>query len=213
MKSIPSNPSNRTLSPREGLAACDLTQMWRVESGALRIDSARSGETSCFMRLALPGDVIGVEKWVGTDDALSVRALTPVTLTPVQASGPEMMHVLMETVVIAHQRCREVVSLRTGPASQRVKCLLLMFSDSVNHDARTTLECILPNLSDMADILDAAPETVSRVFSSMRKLDYLQDRKPHKVRFSSLALRAQALIPGMTASSAVRRGQMVGVRM
>lgn len=199
-----------SLNAREGLAAPDMAQMWRVETGALRIDSAQRGDTSRFMRLALPGDVIGVEKWVGTDDALSVRALTPVTLSPVQTSGPEMMHILMETVVVAHQRCREVVSLRTGPASRRVKCLLLMFADSVNHDARTTTECALPNLSDMADILDAAPETVSRVFSSMRKLDYLQDRKPHRARFSSLALRAQKLIPGMTVSSAVLRGQMAG---
>jgi DNA-binding MarR family transcriptional regulator len=85
-----------------------------------------------------------------------------------------------------------------------------MFADSVNPEAKTTSECALPNLSDMADILDVAPETVSRVFSSMRKLDYLQDRKPHRARFSSLALRAQALIPGMTASSAVLRGQMAG---
>lgn len=204
-------PACHRLSAREGLAAQDMAQMWRVASGALRIDSAQPGEASRFMRLALPGDVIGVEQWVGTHDTLSVRALTPVTLSPVQASGPEMMHILMETVVQAHQRCREVVSLRTGTAAQRVKCLLLMFADSVNPDAKTTSECALPNLGDMADILDAAPETVSRVFSSMRRLDYLQDRKPKKARFSSLALRAQALIPGMTASSAVVRAQMVGI--
>ena len=211
MKSASSDTTtSRSLSAREGLAAVDLTQMWRVVSGALRIDSAVDGDASRFMRLALPGDVIGVEQWVGTDDTLSVRALTPVTLSPVQTSGPEMMHILMETVVVAHQRCREVVSLRTGTAARRVKCLLLMFADSVNQDAKTTTECALPNLSDMADILDAAPETVSRVFSSMRKLDYLQDRKPHRARFSSLALRAHALIPGMTASSAVLRGQMAG---
>ena len=59
-------------------------------------------------------------------------------------------------------------------------------------------------------ILDAAPETVSRVFSSMRQLDYLQDRKPQKACFSSLALRAQALIPGMTTSSTLQRSQLVG---
>jgi len=210
------NPSiataaNHHLSAREDLAALDNAQMWRVETGALRIDSAQPGEASRFMRLALPGDVIGVEKWVGTDDTLSVRALTPVTLSPVLATGPEMMHILMETVVVAHQRCREVVSLRTGPVSQRVQCLLLMFADSVNPEAKTTSECALPHLSDMADILDAAPETVSRVFSSMRKLDYLQDRKPHAARFSSLALRAQALIPGMTISSALQRSRLVGV--
>jgi len=211
METAESNMVSRDLSAREVLHPQDQRQMWRVQSGALRIDSAAIDEASRFMRLALPGDVIGVEKWVGTDDALTMRALTAVTLTPVQASGTEMMHILMETVVVAHQRCREVVSLRTGSASQRVKCLLLMFADSVSHEAKTISECALPNLNDMADILDAAPETVSRVFSAMRKLDYLQDRKPHRARFSSVALRAHDLIPGMTASSAARRGQMVGV--
>lgn len=200
----------RTLAAREGLPAADLKLMWRVQSGALRIDSAPEGEASRFMRLALPGDVIGVEQWVGTDDSLAVRALTPVCLSQLRVKGAPMMHVLMETVVIAHQRCREVVSLRTGPVSQRVKCLLLMFADSVHPEGKSSAECALPMLSDLADILDAAPETVSRVFSSMRQLDYLQDRKPHKARFSSLALRAQELIPGMTVSSALQRSQLTG---
>jgi len=50
-----------------------------------------------------------------------------------------------------------VVSLRTGAVSQRVKCLLLMFADSVNPQAKSTAECAVPHLSDMAGILDAAP--------------------------------------------------------
>lgn len=199
-----------TLAARDKLPAHAMKQLWRVTRGALRMDSATDGEAQRFMRLALPGDVIGVEQWVGTEDAMSLRALTEVDLAPVQADSAEMMTLLMETVVVSHQRCREVVSLRTGAVSQRVKCLLLMFADSVNPDAQTTAECDLPNLSDMADILDAAPETVSRVFGSMRRLDYLQDRKPHKARFSSLALRAQALIPGMTASPALQRNQLIG---
>jgi hypothetical protein len=159
----------------------------------------------------LPGDVIGVEQWVGTDDRLSFRALTEVQLEPVSASGTEMMQLLMETVVVAHQRCREVVSLRTGAVSQRVKTLLLMFAEAVSPQATRGSDIALPNLSDMADILDAAPETVSRVFSSMRQLDFLQDRKPHRARFSSLSLRAQALVPGMTVSSALQRSQLMGV--
>ncbi len=211
MTSELSGSSVYRLNAREALSAAELTHMWRVESGALRIDSASEGEVGRFMRLALPGDVIGVEQWVGTHDRLSMRALTPVTLLPVQVTGAPMMEILMETVVVAHQRCREVVSLRTGPVAQRVKCLLLMFADSVSPGAKTTAECVLPNLSDMADMLDAAPETVSRVFSSMRQLDYLQDRKPQKARFSSLALRAQQLIPGMTVSSAQLRHQLAGV--
>jgi CRP-like cAMP-binding protein len=202
--------STHTMAAREGMVLSDHHQLWRVQSGALRMDSQVGDEASRFMRLALPGDVIGVEQWVGSDDSLSVRALTPVTLTAVQAEGAEMMALLMETVVLAHQRCREVVSLRTGPVAQRVKCLLLMFADSVNQEAKSTADCALPHLSDLSDILDAAPETVSRVFSSMRKLDYLQDRKPHKARFSSLALRAQELIPGMSASASFQRSHWAG---
>ena len=80
------------------------------------------------MRLALPGDVIGVEQWAGTNDHLSLRALIYTSLTPVQATGQPMMQILMETVVVAHQRCREVVRLRTGPVAQRIKALLLMFA-------------------------------------------------------------------------------------
>jgi hypothetical protein len=45
----------------------------------------------------------------------------------------------------------------------------------------------------------------------MRQLDFLQDRKPHRARFSSLSLRAQALVPGMTVSSALQRSQLMGV--
>ena len=211
MNTSTSSPGRTILAAREELATRDQAQMWRVASGAMRIDSAVEGEASRFMRLALPGDVIGVEQWVGTADRLSFRALTEVCLTPVLAQGTPMMQILMETVVVAHQRCREVVSLRTGPVSRRVKCLLLMFADSVSPDATRSSECVLPNLSDMADILDAAPETVSRVFSSMRQLDFLQDRKPHKARFSSLTLRAQELIPGITVSSALQRSQLAGV--
>jgi hypothetical protein len=95
--------------------------------------------------------------------------------------------------------------------SQRVKTLLLMFAEAVSPQATRGSDIALPNLSDMADLLDAAPETVSRVFSSMRQLDFLQDRKPHRARFSSLSLRAQALVPGMTVSSALQRSQLMGV--
>ena len=210
MTTLASDSELCLLAPREPLSNLARRQMWRVCSGALRIDSAVAGEAGRFMRLALPGDVIGVEQWVGTDDRLGFKALTEVQLEPVTASGPEMMQILMETVVVAHQRCREVVSLHTGPVSQRVKTLLLMFADTVSPDATRGSDIALPNLSDMADILDAAPETVSRVFSSMRQLDFLQDRKPHRARFSSLSLRAQALVPGMTVSSALQRSQLVG---
>jgi len=210
MKTTPKPFADIQLAARQYLPDSGLAGLWRVKAGALRIDSARSGESRCFMRLALPGDVIGVEHWVGAPDVLAYGALTEVALTPVQAAAPDLTPLLMDTVVVAHQRCREVVTLRTGPVAQRVKALLLMFAEHVNPQAQTQADCALPQLADLAVILDAAPETVSRVFSSMRRLDWLQERRPQQARFDSLVLRAQTLIPGMSAGGALQRSQLAG---
>jgi len=194
------------LEPREVFAADAPHQLWRVASGALRIDSAPPDEANRFVRLALPGDVIGVEQWAGTNDHLSLRALIDTSLTPVEASGPQMMQVLMETVVVAHQRCREVVTLRSGPVAQRIKALLLMFAQGqpIGNNASVS-DCPVPYLADLSEIVDAAPETVSRVLGSMRAHDFLQGRKPQKARFSSQALKGLEMVAGMSAVRPARK--------
>ena len=68
-----------------------------------------------------------------------------------------------------------------------------------------TSECAVPHLADLSDIVDAAPETVSRVFASMRDLDFLQDRRPQKARFSSRVLQGLDILPGMSAPRTVRK--------
>ena len=206
MNTTPPDPAMRQLSAREKLP--ELNQLWRVASGALRIDSAPRGEVSRFVRLALPGDVIGLEQWAGTDDKLSLRALVATRLTPVLATGEPMMHILMETVVVAHQRCREVVTLRTGPVARRLKALLLMFAQSRDSEGGGVAECALPHLTDLSDIVDAAPETVSRVFGSMRDMAALQDRKPQRARFSSQVLQGLEMVAGMSSPRTHRKPQL-----
>jgi CRP-like cAMP-binding protein len=193
------------LEPREVFAPDAPQQLWRVASGALRIDSAPPGEVNRFVRLALPGDVIGVEQWAGTNDHLSLRALIDTSLTPVEATGPQMMQILMETVVVAHQRCREVVTLRSGPVAQRIKALLLMFAQGRRAGNGSVADCPVPYLADLSDLVDAAPETVSRVLGSMREHDFLQDRKPQKARFSSQALKGLEMVAGMSAVRPARK--------
>jgi hypothetical protein len=185
-------------------------QLWRVATGALRIDSAPVGENSRFVRLALPGDVIGVEQWAGTHDSLSLRALVDTSLTPMVVRGQPMMQILMETVVVAHQRCREVVTLRSGPVAQRIKALLLMFAQGRPIGCGSVADFPVPYLADLSDIVDAAPETVSRVLVSMREHDFLQDRKPHKARFSSQVLQGLEMVAGMSAPRTARRAHLLG---
>ena len=208
-----SDNTARELAAREVFAPDAPSQLWRVQSGALRIDSAPQGDASRFVRLALPGDVVGVERWAGTHEALTQRALIASCLVPVAACGQEMMHILMETVVVAHQRCREVVTLRTGPAARRIQALLLMFAQSdeawawagAGSVGQAAHDVAVPNLADLSDILDVAPETVSRVFASLREQNFLQGRRPQKARFSSQALRGLEIVTGMSTQLAPRK--------
>jgi len=206
---------NRYLLPRAAFAPDARQPLWRVVAGVLRIDSAPQGEGSRFVRLALPGDVIGVERWAGTQDGLSQRALVISELAPVADTGQQMMHLLMDSVVVAHQRCREVVTLRTGPAARRVQALLLMLAQSGVTEAAaaspTARDVAVPHLADLSDILDVAPETISRVFGSLRDMAVLEDRKPQKARFSRQALRGLEVVAGMSASLAPRKLRLGGV--
>jgi len=203
--------TTRQLAARERFVPTAPQLLWRVQSGALRIDSAPGGEPSRFVRLALPGDVIGVEQWAGTHDALSQRALIASQVAPVRADGDAMMHILMESVVVAHQRCREVVTLRTGPAARRIQALLLMFAENgVVPGASARLvsqDFAVPHLTELSDILDVAPETVSRVFGSMREGNFLEARHPQKARLSRQALSALEHVvnlPGVLATRTVQ---------
>jgi hypothetical protein len=199
------------LTAREPLSSTEGALLWRVTQGVLRIDSAPPGESARFVRLALPGDVLGVERWAGGADTLSYRALIACSAEVVNADDATMISILMDTVVVAHQRSREAMELRTGPVSQRLKALLLMFAQGHERLDAAAVECPVPNLADLRDIIDAAPETISRVFANMREMAFLQGRRPQKARFSSQVLRAQSLLPGMSASSPGQRNLLVGV--
>ena len=204
-KPVPDS-ATRHLTSREALAPDELRQLWRVASGVLRVDSAPKGEPARFVRLALPGDVVGVERWVGSNDNLRLRAVIAARLTPVEATGDAMMQILMETVVVAHQRCREVVSLRSGPAARRIQALLLMFAQSGVAEGvdqgLTTQDFAVPHLADLSDILDIAPETASRAFSSMRSGDFLAARRPQKARLRSPVTRGLEAVAGLSAALA-----------
>ena len=115
-----SDRNSRQLSQNEVLPQADLHALWRLESGALRIDSEAPDGRSEFAHLALPGDYLGVESLAGMPDSLTVRAITPARLVPVilEEEG-QRMQLLKDAIVKGHRRCREVVSLRTGEAADR----------------------------------------------------------------------------------------------
>ena len=206
--------SEHALFQRETLSYIDLQSLWRLESGALRLDSQAADGGSDFVRLALPGDLLGVESLAGVTDHLTVRAITPARLRPVDlVDTTHLTQLLMETISKVHQRCREMASLRTGSTTVRIQRLLQMLSGggtsaSASHTSEST-RCALPTLSDMATIVNAAPETVCRVLASLRELDFLQERSPESAKHHRLEVREHRVKPGMPARTPALRTRMV----
>lgn len=171
----------------------------------MRIDNASAtGSKPAFSRIAFPGDVVGIEQWAGTGCNLVMKALVPTQLELVDLSATPIAQILMDSVVIAHQRSSEALQLRTGPVARRVQALLVLFSQQSTSNAESVQDCALPHLTDMSEILDAAPETVSRVFANLRGMDYVIERKRQKAKFSAAAVRDMVLVMGMTASPGIK---------
>jgi CRP-like cAMP-binding protein len=203
--------AEHALFQRETLSYTDLQSLWRLESGALRLDSQAADGGSDFVRLALPGDLLGVESLAGVTDHLTVRAITPARLRPVDlVDTTHLTQLLMETISKVHQRCCEMASLRTGSTTVRIQRLLQMLSSgstSASHASEPT-RCALPTLSDMATIVNAAPETVCRVLASLRELDFLQERSPKSAKHHRLEVRDHRVKPGMPARTPALRTRM-----
>jgi len=197
MKTYFADSKSRLLRPREQLPPMDTQVLWRVESGALRVDTAVSGDANCFVRMALPGDVLGVESLVGATDQIWIRALTATRLAPVTLFDEgQLKQILMDAVATGYQRCCELATLRAGTTDMRVKRLLLVLANRGLCSTDETVTCALPSLSDMASIVNAAPETVCRALASLRQINFLQDCSPKISKHSHLKHREHRLQPG-----------------
>lgn len=176
MQSSAINRSEQYLLPRQILSMNGADTLWRIESGTVRINSVdefNEGKVS-FVRLALPGDLLGVECFSGLSETLQIRAITPVKLQAVSVEDDkEMTALLMQTIATNHVRCRQVVSLRTGTVDARVKCLLQMLKPEGSPVFNEFAVDTLPSLGNMAEIVHSTRETVCRVLTSLREANLL----------------------------------------
>lgn len=175
--------------------------VWQVEQGALRLDRV-SREGARFVQLALPGDLLGLEVLAALPYAYSVRAVVPSRVRPRALSGDsERRLAMMEGLLQQQARIEELVSLRTGPAQDRMKHLILLLApeDAAGWQSDEAHRA-LPTIKDMAAIIDTAPETVSRIFANLKRTQLLDSRQRQGASFSLARLRESAWPTGMTRS-------------
>ncbi|RQO53466.1 hypothetical protein DBR47_23895 [Paucibacter sp. KBW04] len=180
--------------------------LWRLRSGAMRLDCPQQEGENLVKGLALPGDLLGIEALCPNGLPAQLRALTACRLQPVAlADDAASSALLLQALSQSQRQQRDFAQLRTGPVGERIKALLLMLTRG-----ETTPEaCTLPALREMAALIDSAHETISRVISSMLRLDLLQDRRPTSVRVNRQALHGFRPTPSMSSSNAAA---LLGVR-
>lgn len=166
----------------------------QIHSGAVRLDHPNA-DGPTFVQLALPGDLIGLEREAGLPYAFSARAVVPSRYAPAGiAVKPEQR---MDGWQQQNRRCIEALRMRSGSAPERLRHLLLLLSQGNPSD---DLGQTLPTLKDMAAIIDSAPETVSRILGSLKRASLLQERHPQAASFDPERLRVSPMMPGMTCS-------------
>jgi CRP-like cAMP-binding protein len=148
-------------------------QVWLVDEGALRLDLPSDG-TERFVQLALKGDHLGVESLCGLPTMYCVTSITNRVLQP-QSVGCKHERRAASAAALVRLWCRaaDQIALRTGSAGERLRQLLLMLAAGGEMATEGSTPVALPRLTDIAAIVDTAPETVSRILSAWRRQDLL----------------------------------------
>lgn len=179
--------------------------VWRLEQGALRLDRV-DREGPRFVQLVLPGDLLGLELLAAYPYAYTARAIVP---SSVQRHGlpsdGERRLALIDGLVQQQRRGEDLIRLRTGPAQDRLKHLLLSLAPEDTPWLGEGAACALPTIKDMAAIIDTAPETVSRIFANLKRTQILDGRQRQSARFSLSRLRESEWPAGMTRSDGGQR--------
>ena len=180
-----------------------------VVDGAVRIDHPASDDSTVL--LALPGDLLGLEQLQGRPQSTFGRAIVETIIAPLGPMPDALWReLLVNRLIVRQEHAAQLGRLRHGPAPERVRALLLLlagratygpFKSNAPLPQHDLMGCELPRLSDMAALTDTAPETVSRVISSMRRTGLVIREAGRRVRLSpNLVYVAGEMPRGMTRS-------------
>ena len=136
--------------------------VWRVQRGAFRLERA-VGDALVVVHLALPGDLLGAEVLCDKPYSCSASAVVDSQAVPEPIFGNTARDAALRTALLQHQRqAYDMVQLRNGPGSARVGHLVHLLTRFQADAGLSPERKQLPPLRDMAQIVDAAPETVCR---------------------------------------------------
>lgn len=134
--------------------------VWQIQRGLMWL-SADQGQALTW--LALPGDMLGVETLCGEAYACTAVALKGTTLARLSVDTQwGQFSVVAQGYLQQQQRLRDMARLRSGTVGARMSHLLRMLALEFDGGERVLQRHELPTLREMAQLIDAKPETVCR---------------------------------------------------
>lgn len=143
-------------------------RLWKLDHGVVLIERLTdAGEVG--LRLALPGDWIGVEDFCGLPPSTGLSALIDCRLSVFSSAEVPPMPEMVIHLLHQHQRSADhLLALRTGSVAQRLEVLLGIVRTGCQKPLLQWRAEDLPTLRHIALLLDIAPETACRSLAQMR---------------------------------------------
>jgi CRP-like cAMP-binding protein len=177
-----------TFAPRQALDLSAAPGLWRVVHGVFTVQH-RVGEDAVEV-LAVPGDLIGVERLGVTVTTTSCSAVTAACLAPIEWDTlPQRLALLREAYDQSQRQCLSLKRLRTGAMPERLRHLLVLLGRHAS-EAADTADLELPTLRQMAELTDSTAESVCRVLSRLKDQDVLHLVGPGQTRMQLDVLRS-----------------------
>jgi CRP-like cAMP-binding protein len=174
---IPDLPTARDVAGNQTVfQAGEAGPVWRVIEGVVRLDRDL-GPEALPVQLALPGDLIGIERLFDQRYQFNAVAFTGCRLEAVSqpsAGSAGVREALMRQALLQQQeRLQDMARLRTGSVMQRLAHLLRLLGlpwqspEDVPTGQADAIRAALPALRDLAQVVDAKTETVCRTLAQL----------------------------------------------
>ncbi|MBN9341484.1 MAG: hypothetical protein ABT02_19175 [Comamonadaceae bacterium SCN 68-20] len=156
------SPIRDVASGERLFSAGEVGPVWQVVKGVLRLEVAHPAGTG-LVNLALPGDLVGAEAVLAQPYAFCATAVVPSELKTVGLdSEVHRVLVLVAAFRQGQERAAGVMRLREGSVAQRLDHLLDLLQKATGDDIFAVRQRQLPQLREIAGIINAAPESVCR---------------------------------------------------
>lgn len=203
---LPAHISEQTIEPGQALyrAHEPAAAAWTIREGLIRLERSSERGGRRVLRLAGPGDLVGLEALLGQTHAADAIACTPLQvcrlpralIDELGATEPALLRDLMKRWQAALDEAEEwLTELSTGDARWRMLRLLLKLSEYGEPDGRIWL----PARGDIGAMLDVTVETASRLVAALKREGVMQFADLRHARLDMprlLAALREAVDPG-----------------